>query len=465
MRRWLLALALFAVPVTASAQSVQLDDLLTSIARHHPRVERDLARTASASGELEAARGAFDPRATLRGTSYPTGYYQSERLELGVEALTPFYGLTVLGGYRLTRGYLPIYDGRAETLDRGEVRLGLRMPLLADLRIDAARAGRSRAELDVTVAETQVRATVLELARLGAAAYYRWVAAGLSLDVNDRMLELAERRNAQLSRLAAVGSIAPIEARENERALYQRRARRTVAEQRLGQAAVQLSLYLRDRQGAPRVAGRDALPQLGEPDRTEPPSLEELVARAIDLRPDLGILRLQIDRADIAAELARNARLPRLDAQVAVSQDVGSGSADQRTRLADPVVEASLTLAAPIPNRPGTGRAAARLADVQALDAELGFALEQTAVQVQDARLAVVYAAQAVEQEHQAYLVADELARAEWRRFEEGSTTLLMVNLREQTAAEAELAWIERRLELALARALLDLALGRIPGP
>lgn len=462
-KRFMMFLALL-VSTEASAQTVRIDDLMTSVARHHPRVERELARRMVADGELEAARGAFDPRATLRGSGYPAGYYDNRRLELGVEALTPFYGLAVQGGYRLTRGNLPIYDGRAETLEGGEFRLGLRMPLLADLRIDAARAGRSRARIDVDVADARVRATMLELARIGAGAYYRWLVAGTALDVNERLLALAERRNDQLARLAAAGSIASIEARENERAVLQRRARRTVAEQRLAQAAVQLSLYLRDAQGAPRIVGRDALPGLGEPDRTDPPPLEELIAIALERRPDLAMLRLELDRAEVAAALARNGRLPRLDAQVAVSQDLGSGSADQRSRLADPVVEASLTLSAPIPNRPGTGRAAARSAELDALDAELGFALEQLTVQVRDARLAVEYAAQAVELERQAFVVADELARAEWRRFEEGATNLLMVNFREQTAAEAELALVERSVELELARAQLELAIGRMPG-
>lgn len=318
--------------------------------------------------------------------------------------------------------------------------------------------------LDVDVADRQVRATTLELARAGAVAYYRWVAAGRTLDVMERVLALAETRAGQLTRLAQAGSVAPIEARENERAVFQRRARRVVAEQRLQQAAIQLSLFLRDASGAPRIPERADLPPAQPSDRSDPALLEALLVAAIDLRPEVSVLRLQIDRAEIAAELAHNGRLPRLEAQVAVSQDLGSGTYDQRSRLGDAVVEASLSLSSPVPNRTGTGRADARRADVAALDAELAFALEQVAAQVADARVAVVGSAAAIELERQSFEVATELARAEWRRFEEGSTSLLLVNLREQTAAEAELAYVERAVELELARAQLALAIGRLSG-
>lgn len=464
MKRGLFVVMLvLAAPHRVLAEPLEFPELLESLSRHHPRVTRELARVDVAEGELEAARGAFDPRATLRASAYPNGYYNSTRVELSLEALTPAYGLSVFGGYRLTDGYVPLYDGRAETLSRGELRLGVRMPLLQDLTIDAARAGRTRASIDLEVASGQVDATTLEIARLGAQAYFRWVIAGRALGVTQRMLELAETRNVQLQRLAAAGSIALIEARENERVLHQRRARAVVAAQRMAQAAVQLSLYLRDSRGAPLVVDASRLPTASDVQSALPASTDELLAEAVDRRPEIRVVRSQVERALVNGRLARNGRLPRLDAQLAVSRDLGSGTADQSTRLSGSLVEASLTLTAPVPNRTGTGRADAREADVAALDAELTFAMEQVATQVEDARLALVGAATAIEHELASFAAASDLARAEWRRFEEGSTSLVLVTLREQTAAEAELSLAERTVELDYARVQLDLAVGRLP--
>lgn len=448
----------------ARAQTLTFDAVARSIERHHPRMLREEARVEVAEGEFTAARGAFDPSVTIRGTSYLTGYYDNDRLDFQVDAPTPFYGLALTGGYRYTRGVLPVYDGRAETLGRGELRLGLRMPLLRDLSIDTARANRTRAELDVGVTGHQLAATRLELLRLGAIAYYRWVATGLALAVSERMLALAEVRNAQLERMSGVGSIAPIEARENLRAVLQRRARRVVAEQRLAEAAVQLSLYMRDRDGRPRVPRREELPPEPSADLSPVPELEALIEEALAIRPELAALRQQLDRASVAIELARNGRLPRLDAQIGVSRDLGTGTDDQQRRLEETVLEAGVVLTSPIPNRTATGRASAREADLGALEAELVFSVESLSAQVAEARVAVLGATAALELERSAFEVAAELARAEWRRFEEGSTTLLLVNLREQTAAEAELAYFERLVELALARVRLSLAIGRVPG-
>ena len=64
--------------------------------------------------------------------------------------------------------------------------------------------------------------------------------------------------------------------------------------------------------------------------------------------------------------------------------------------------------------------------------------------------------------EREAADVAEALATAERRRFEEGVTSMLIVNLREQAAAEARVAVIERVAEALAARATLDAVLGRI---
>jgi outer membrane protein TolC len=51
--------------------------------------------------------------------------------------------------------------------------------------------------------------------------------------------------------------------------------------------------------------------------------------------------------------------------------------------------------------------------------------------------------------------VAAAVAEAERARFEAGATTLLIVNLREATAAQAAASWVDARIDVEIARALV----------
>ena len=124
---------------------ISLHEVLASAAEHHPRVRAALAGERAAESELLAARGAFDPQLDVIGKLRTGAYYELRRLDAEIRQPTPLWGAEVYAGYRLGLGvyedHYPSYYSD-ETLDQGEVRAGVRIPLWRDGRLDSRRAGR-----------------------------------------------------------------------------------------------------------------------------------------------------------------------------------------------------------------------------------------------------------------------------------------------------------------------------------
>lgn len=459
--RWLgagIVLAMVvATPLSVSAQNVISAHEVLEVARaHHPRILVDTARIRAATGELLAARGAFDPVLRASADAQRGGAYESTRFDVAVEQPIPIAGATLSLGYRLADGDIPVYYGERDTLERGEVRAGIRVPLMRDLVLDDARAQRARAAFDVDLARATLEANVLALQRDALLAFYRYVAARRVLDVANAVYRLALDRDGQLERLVATGALAPIERLENERAVLARRARVRVAEQRVQQAALLLSLFLRDEQGQPTVLTPTTLFEVPEPVTEAYGDVGAALDAARARRPELRRYALLLDRAALDRSLARNTRRPRVDLRLSTSRDLGEGP----NELSGTILEAGVSIVSAVPNRTGRGREQARRADVAGLEAELQLFEETLAVDVTRALLDLRVASELVAIEREAARVADELATAERRRFEEGGTSMLFVNLREQTAADARIAVIEREAEALMARAIVDALVG-----
>lgn len=446
------------------SRPLTLREVLESVDRHHPTIDGLQQRVVAAEGARLAAQGGFDPLLAARGSAL-AGYYQYGRLDVSIQQPTPIYGASFIAGYRLGRPFdesFPGYYGYDRTLDGGEVRVGVTVPLLRDGSTDARRAGVSRAEYTVNAASGELEARRLRLLLAASEAYFRWVTAGQRYAVVSQLLALADERDTQLAQRIAAGAIPAIERLENRRAILERRGALVAARRQLERTAIQLSLYLRDGNGAPIVARASAVPV--EFPALQPISLDEAAAieLAVSRRPELARTRNQRDAARIAAELAQNQLLPRLDISLTGSVDLGTTSdAALRDQLSPPVGEGLLTFSMPLALREPRGRLAAARAEVAVLEAELELARDTIAIEVRDALSAIAAARENAALAHDGAEVSAQLAQAERTRFEGGLTTLFIVNLREASAAEASIRELDALAELAVSHAMFDAVTAR----
>lgn len=430
--------------VTAGGGPLLLAEVAQSIESFYPLIEAAQRDLQVAEGELQTARGAFDPVVRARGDGAPLGYYQSGRVDLYVETPTPWWGTTFFGGYRASFGKFADYDGKLETNQYGELRGGVQVPLWRNGPIDRRRANIARAEIGRGSASAGVTQQRIESLRIGSLRYWDWLAAGLRYRTANALLALATTRDEQMAVRVQRGDLANIERTDNRRALLQRRGLAVLAERGQKQAAIELSLYLRGSDGTPQVVEPARLP--GDFPRppsggidTSPARIDRDVEWALQKRPEIERLRLAREQQRVERDWARNQQAPAIDAQMAVSQDFGPGS-DTRSPT---VLEGSLVIDIPTINRAARGRVAAAQAAMARIDAQLRLQRDRIGAEVRDMLSALSAAAERVRLAVDEVRTAREVEVAERERFALGDSTLFVVNLREQATFEAALREID----------------------
>lgn len=439
--------------VPASVPPLSLEAVLRSTDRAHPLLlAADVDREA-ASGETLAAEGGFDASWKTRAAARPIGYYDNVTVDSVVEKPTALWGVSTFAGWRLGLEKFPDYDEKLRTLDFGQARAGVNIPVLRNGPTDRRRASLARAELAQRMAQLSWEQQRIELRRMAAHRYWAWVAAGRKLEVAEALLANVEARQAAVAARVQSGDLPAIELTDNARALEQRRAQAALSLRSLEQTAIELSLFWRDERSQPVLPSRHQLPA-DWPDLVHASDATFDTKRALQQRPEPKRLQLQLAQHDVELDFTENQLLPALDLQVAGARSFGPALPD-RPDLKEPVLELSLLLDVPLQNRLNEGRATALRAQVERTQLQRRFASERVVADVQDGSSAVVRAKERISAVHREVQLALELEVAERERFAAGDSQLLIVNLREQQTAEAQLREVDALFDYH--RALADL--------
>lgn len=451
------ALLLLAVATSEAAETARpltLDEVLSSVTGQYPPMLAALIERDIAAGRLRSAQGGFDFQVFAKVFGNPAGYYEQGTLDLGFEQYTGIWGSTIFGGYRLNRGdNLPDYD-KNRTEDGGEPRVGFRLPLLKDGRIDSRRAAVYKARIDQDLADPSIQRQQLDFVRAASIAYWGWVGTGQRWKLAEENLRVAEERGEALAGQVAAGLIAPLVVTDNERLIVSRSLAVTQARRRFEAAALALSLFLRDAESQPVVVGRARLPR-ELPDLGNAPAVADPreIDLALDRRPEVRRLQLSLEKVRVDLSLARNQMLPNLDLGVAVSNDFGN---EPYKDLAQTEVQVGLDFKVPLQRREAEGR----IADFEGQESQLlqqqRFARERIVAEVRDARSALVAAWEQTRQARRNVYLAGELEEAENERFRAGASDLLAVQIREQAAFDAQVLEVDSLTDFFRAQA--DLA-------
>lgn len=453
-----IALVCALMPVTARADgsALELHEVISSTRTWLPALVGGIAEVGQAEGELLAAEGGFDPTWRTTGNFIPQSGYPSWQVNTVIEQPTPLWGTSLFVGYRLGLGDYPAYDEKLATNEYGEIRAGLRVPLLRDGPIDRRRATIERAELGVDVAKLGLDQQMLEMSRLAGLRYWEWVAAGERAKLVADWVGVAEERDRQLRARADAGDAPDIDVVENARSLLQRRAQATQAARSLDQSAIDLSIYNR-RSDGPVVPTPDELPPW-LPDPTPRAPAGTAVDEALAARPEVKRLSAQRKQAEVELDFAINQSWPALDLTAATSADFGR----EENKRAVPVFEVGVTLEIPFIQRRERGRIATQRSAVRRVDQQAIAQADRIAAEVRDAESAITRAYERFQVLEAEIALAVQLEESERRRFELGEGTLLIVNLREQSTVEARLRLVDAKLDYQRALVQLRYATGEM---
>ncbi|MBX9882065.1 MAG: TolC family protein [Sphingomonas sp.] len=441
-------------PAPAPARPVlTLGEVLASSARFQPQILEAVAKVRSAEGKRLQAEGAFDTQVKAQAEGRLSGFYDGSYAGGTIERPIENWGGSYYGGYRISGGRFPIYEDERYTNVLGEIKAGAVLSLLRDRFIDDRRFNRGNAALDVDVAEAEKLITAISVQRRAVAAYNLWVAAGLRLKVYRELLDLARARQAGLERQVELGARPRIILTEQAQNILRRETLVARTEQELANAANTLSLFWRDANGQPQRPAPELLPD-AFPTIPQPTGAARM---ALQGRPDLKTLDLRIAQATNRLELDRNQLKPRLDLKVEASQDLGPVGSGGRSRNGFES-KVGLSFSVPLERRAAKGRIAATTAEIDGLERRRQTTREQIAAEIEgiaiDVRATERLALLAEEERAR----ASEMARAEQRRFTEGASDFFLVNLREESAADAAVRQLDARFRNLVSNAELAAA-------
>jgi cobalt-zinc-cadmium efflux system outer membrane protein len=430
-------------------QPLTLCEVLQSVMLHYPLLQAVERERSIAAGRVTTAMGAFDTNVSAQGSSLAPGTYQNYRSDLGVSRLLPYGGMNVFGGYRTGYGDFTTYNLQQLTADGGEWRGGITVPLAKNRDIDRPRASRAQAELDTALAEPIIQRTQLDYMRAAARTYWNWLGSGQRRTAAGEVVEAAAEFEKELAIRVQLGASANIDRIDNQQNLALRQAVSVQADRAVQQATIDLSLFHRDPQGRPLLAGKRRLQPVPMP--FEPPQVlyEQTLARALAARPEFQRLSLQREKLLVERRLAENQTLPGIDSQIVGNQDAGFGT----SKLSGPngldrqVLQAQLVFQMPAERRDARGRIATVQAQMSQIERQLQYAEDQIRAEVQDAYSALERGYEF----HKQALQRMDLARTVWQAEREqvrlGRSDVLRVTLREQAAFDAQIYEITARQE------------------
>lgn len=427
---------------------------------NHPVAAQARLVAEQARAELRQAWGAFDPKLVASwdqkrfgGTEY-FKYFDAEMkipLPIGADVTLAFD--RTMGRY---------FNPDRRTTGAGTFSAGISLPLGQRIITDERRTAlqQARAARDAGDAE---RVGILNKLLFSAAKDYgAWYEMWRRRAIAQEGEALADFRLQAVRQRVANGESAPIDTIEALLELQRRQVTRYETEASFYVATLNLTAYVWDSEGRPAALPGDAKPVLdgvgrGGLDSTRVNALLDVATRR---NPDLLKVQAKVKQAEAERLLATQGMIPLAEAKLAGLADRGGDEAFfDRSRL-DNNYKAALSVSTPLLFLKETGKFAATGAKLEFQQ----FERERLRRDVEfDARAAIFDLSnleRLLERQSANVRNARLLRDAEQIRFENGESTLLILNLRERLVLDeaAKLAALEGKV--AAARGALALATG-----
>lgn len=439
-------------PAATPDGALHLDQVIVSVERNYPLIQAALAEMQIADGKLLSAYGEFDVSVLMYSINDPLGFYKNYRHGVGLKQ--PLWkGGYVYGEYRIGDGDFAPWYGEQETDEGGEFKFGLGVPLAKNRHIDDRRAAVIQSNLARAAVDPAVQAQVLQFVRAASQVYWAWVAAGQAVAAQQELLDLARERARQVQERVDAGDLEQIALINNEQLIASREAKLIEAQRKQQESAIKLSLFWRAPTGEPIVptAGQEP-PDF--PAHAAPPAdnLARDIDAALNARPEFAELELLREQVEVDMASARNSLLPKVDAAIVASKDIG-GNASPKGDKEPFELEAALYGEMPLQRREGHGKMQAAEGKLAQLTAKRQFVADKVAAEVQDAYSGMQTAAERIVRAAQNVELAERTRDLGQTAFTAGDIDLVTLNIYEQAVNDAELQLIAAQADFFIAEA------------
>ncbi len=431
------------------------DAFLSSVDAFYPQIGAADARRRIASARRLEVQGVFDPTlSTLSGYAWMQNTSKFATLKK-VLYNQPVLEIPFRNGIRILSMYR--YNPRSsqspyiETGKGGEWAGGLAVPLARGLFINEKATTEKIAKLGEPLATQTFSQTRLDLLLRASLSYWNWVGSQRKMQVARRLVQLSTVLVDAAGRRAGQGDLPRIEVTEAEEDFQRRKSDQIAVELEFKKATYDLAVFLFDAQGNP-------IPFLDEsnvprewptPQEYTEERLRESVKQAVDKRPELKRIALQIQQQHAQLKLAKNDVLPQADALYTQGYDTGGSGIGN-------VFRAQVQFSQPLYLRAARGRIKSARFGLEALEDELRAERQRIISEVMTAGAAINAA-------HQRYLAvttqaqkSEQVYLGERKRFEFGDSTVFLVTQRERQLFDAKIRLIDTQIEYLQAMARMQ---------
>ncbi len=439
---------------TPRASVLTLQDVLERVEGSHPLLRGSQTQKMVARGKLLSALGKFEPklvndweleRLVKDGNTTSVGFNDTF-----VEMRHP-WGVKGFAGFRAGIGDVEVADLGINTSN--QPLLGIALPLLRGFITNPDHAELQKSSLADRQAELEVQQTRQDLYLGAASQYWNWVAAWKFMTIQKKAVVVAEARVGQLTKQAKEGARAQFDVIEASQEVQRRRDGLIKAERLVEQEQYKLALFLWEDTDlvVPEQVMAPSFPSVDSVVKFNPDEQEK--RRALTIRPEVQLVKLEAEFNHIDLEVAENNFLPNLTAEAQPTRKPGEFVLGLGYRF-------GVQLSFPFLQREARGDQLQIEGKAQRLKLLQHYRHQQVSMDVANAQSAITRSHERIQVSEEAFQLAKELEKGERTRFKMGATSLLFVNLRERNVLQAAEGWLTAMADYQKALGLYQWAIG-----
>jgi len=365
----------------------------------------------------------------------------------------------------------------------------LRYSFSQHLLKDYGRANNRRqirvAQNNQKISETQFERQLIDLVAQAQRAYWDLVFAAEDIKVKQRSMDLAQKTLSDNEIQVRIGTLAPIDVVQAESEVANRRVQYVTSTYTEVQTQDQVKKLITS-QGDPGLILAKLIPSqvVPKPEPSDVPPVEQAIKIALENRPEIKQLQLDLQNKKIDLEYTKNQLLPSVDLFAAYNQNGVGGKETIRSGFGPtaPIVAQSdggifdafgqlfgygytgysvgLSVQIPLRNRAAQGENARAMTDERIAEQKITSQAQQIALEVRNALTQVDMNRARIEAATKARELSERRLEAEQKKFDLGASTIRFVLEEQRNVAQAQTDELQAIVNYTKALVDTDRAMG-----
>jgi outer membrane protein TolC len=367
----------------------------------------------------------------------------------------------------------------------GNITYAINQPLLRNFGRDINGAQIRIARNNLNLSEVDFEAQMIDLVTNAQNLYWDLVFQREDIKVRKQSLALAQKTLMDNKRQVEIGTMAPIEVVQAESEVAQRQEQMVTTSYTADQTQDRIKRLITNLVDPAMIAAElDPMESAPRPGPNDVMRLEDAIKYALESRPEIRQLNLQLQTSDVEMQYNKNQLLPSLNVNASYTQSgvggvqtirsgLGGGSIVSITRggLADAFGQlfgydftgyaVGFNLSIPLSNRSVQAEYSRALTNKQAIQARRNRLAQQIALEVRNAQSQVDMNRARIEAAEKALQLANMQLEAEQKKFQLGTSQIRFVLQEQRNVTAAQTTQIQALVNYAKAVVDYDKAVGR----